>query len=79
MGQGRESVISTVDYACTLSNRCIAWECGERLAAGSTGVQPLPPGYGLLVRYAIVLMEASIHFGFGSLFGVTISLLETPH
>ena len=51
----------------------------SRLAAGSTGVQPLPPGYGLLVRYAIVLAETSIHFGFGSLFGVTIALLDAPH
>jgi hypothetical protein len=31
------------------------------------------------VRYAIVLAEAPIHFGFGSLFGITIALLEAPH
>ena len=53
--------------------------CGERLAAGSMDAQPPPPGYGLSVRYAIVLAEASVHFGLGSLFGVTIALLEAPY
>lgn len=41
------------------------------------------PGYRLLARYALVLAlvlsEASVHFGFGLLFGVAVLLRDAPY
>src|SRR5205809_721296 len=55
----------------------------EAYANGVDGYADPTPGYGLSVRYALVLAlvlaEAAVHFGFDMLFGVAVSLLDAPY